>query len=68
LEGTYNNHLVQLPDDFIADQKLKDVIKGIAQMPLEHRQAWGINHLSRRPVPVFDHSLGKEAFPVSSLT
>jgi len=25
LEGTYNNHLVQLPDHFRADQKLKHV-------------------------------------------
>jgi len=34
LEGTYNDHLVQLPDQFRADQKLKRVIKGIVQMPL----------------------------------
>lgn len=32
LEG--NNHLVQLPEQFGADQKLKHVIKGIVQMPL----------------------------------
>jgi len=30
-------------------------------MPLKHRQAWGIDHLSRKPVPVFDHS--KEILP-----
>ena len=36
LEGTYNNHLVQLPDHFRADQKLKHIIKGTAQMPLKH--------------------------------
>ena len=36
LEGTYNNHLVQLPDHFRADQKIKHVIKGIVKMPLKH--------------------------------
>jgi len=36
LEGTYNNHLVQLPDHFRADQKFKHVVKGIVQMPLKH--------------------------------
>jgi len=35
LEGTYNDYLVQLPDHFRADQKLKYVIKGIVQMLLE---------------------------------
>jgi len=35
LKGTYNDHLVQLPDQFRADQKLKHV-KGILQMPLKH--------------------------------
>jgi len=34
LEGTDEDHLVQLPDQFRADQKLKDV-KGIVQMPLK---------------------------------
>ena len=29
-------------------------------MPLKHRQGWGIDHLSRKPVPVFDHPLGKD--------
>jgi len=29
LEGTYNDHLVQLPDHFMADQKLKHVINSI---------------------------------------
>ena len=36
LEGTYNDHRVQLPDHFRADQKLKHVIKGVVQMPLQH--------------------------------
>ena len=63
LEGTYNNRLAQLPDHFRADQKLKHAIKGIVQMPLKHWQAWGIDHLSRKPVPVFDHPLGKEMLP-----
>jgi len=29
LEGTYNDHLFQLPDHFRADQKLKYGFKGI---------------------------------------
>ena len=29
LDGTYNNHLVQLPDYFTADQKLKQITKGL---------------------------------------
>jgi len=36
LEGTYNNHLVQLPDHFRADKKLEHVIKGIVQIPFKH--------------------------------
>jgi len=31
-------------------------------MPVKHRQAWGINHLSRKPVPAFDHLLSKKIF------
>ena len=54
LEGTYNDHLVQLPDQFRADQKLKYIIKGMVQMSLKHWQAWGINHLSRKSFPGFD--------------
>lgn len=36
LEETYSNHLVQQPDDFRVDQKLKQITKGIVQMPLRH--------------------------------
>ena len=32
-----------------ANRKLKHVIEGIVQMPLEHCQAWGIIHLSMHP-------------------
>jgi len=60
---THNDHLVPLPDQLRADQQLKHVIKGIVQMPLEHQQAWGIDHLSRKPVPGFHHPLGKEMLP-----
>jgi len=35
LEGTYNDCLVQLLDNFRADQKLRHT-KGIVQMPLKH--------------------------------
>jgi len=33
LEGTYKNHLVQLPEHFRADQELKHIIKGMVRMP-----------------------------------
>jgi len=32
-------------------------------MPLKHGQAWGVDHLSGKPVPGFDHPLGKEMVP-----
>ena len=32
-------------------------------MLLEHWQAWGIDHLSRKPVPVLDNPLSEEMFP-----
>jgi len=35
--------------------KSKHVIKSIVQTPLKHWQAWGIDRLSRKPVPAFDH-------------
>ena len=35
LEGMYKDHLVQLPDLFRAYQKVKHIINGITQMPLE---------------------------------
>lgn len=47
----------------MADQKLRHVIKGIVQIPLKHWQAWDINHLSKKTVPVFNHPLGKEMLP-----
>lgn len=66
LEGT-SNYLVQLCDNLRADYKMKHVIKGIVEMPLKHWQTWGIDHLSRKPIPVFDHPLSKEIFLTSSL-
>ena len=35
MEGSYNDHLVQWPDQFRADQKLKHVKRCIFQMPLD---------------------------------
>ena len=32
-------------------------------MLLKHQTAWGIDHLSRKPVPAFVHPLGKEKLP-----
>ena len=43
--------------------KLKHVARGTVQMPRKHGQAWGIDHLSGKPVPVFDHPLAKEMLP-----
>jgi len=37
-------------------------------MPLKHCQAWGIDHLSRKPVPGFDTLLVKKHFLLSGLT
>ena len=36
LEGTYNDHVVQLSDQFRVNQKLKHGIQVIVQMPLKH--------------------------------
>lgn len=57
------DHLVWLPDHIRSKQKLKLINEGIIQIPLEHLQAWSINHLSRKSVPVFEHLHDKEIFP-----
>lgn len=36
MEGTFKNHLVQVPDQVRANQTLKHVNEGIVQRPLEH--------------------------------
>lgn len=36
LEGTFKDHLAQLPDLHGDNQKLKHIIEGTAQLPLEH--------------------------------
>ena len=36
LKGTYSDHLMELPDHFRADQKLKQGIKGVVQRSLKH--------------------------------
>lgn len=51
---TYRDQL-QLLDYFNANHRLKDTIKGIIQMLLEHYCVWGNNHLARKPVLVFDY-------------
>lgn len=61
LEGTYNHHLSScLTDSGLAKSC---VVKGIVQLPLEHWRAGGIDLLSRKPGPVFEHPLGKEILP-----
>lgn len=55
LEGTYNNHWIQLLGRLRSNQKLKHIIKSVIQMPFEHLQAWSTTHIIRKPVPLFDH-------------
>jgi len=63
LKRTFKGYQFQLPDSFRANQKLKRIIEGIIQMSLEHRQAWDINHLARKPVPVFDEPPSEDISP-----
>lgn len=58
MNDIYKHYLVQVPDCFRADQKLKHVVKGVGQMPLKQ----GVDHFLRKPVPVLDHPLCKEMF------
>lgn len=60
---TYTDHQVQPCDRFRANQELQRVNEGIVQVPVEHWQAWGINHLSEKPVTVFDCPHGNKMFP-----
>lgn len=62
LEGIFTDHQVWVPDHFKTNQKLKHVIEGILQIPLGHWQLWGISHLSKKSVLVFDHPHSKEVF------
>lgn len=41
--------------------------EGIDQIPLEHWQAWCINHLAGNPIPVLIHCHGKDIFIELSL-
>lgn len=43
--------------------KVKRVVKGVVQIALKRSHALGIDHLSKKPVPVPDHSLCEEMFP-----
>lgn len=65
LEGTYKDHLFQLPERIKANQKVRHIIKGINQMPLEHWQSRGMqgHDLAQKPVSGFDHPHGQEIFP-----
>lgn len=63
LELTCNDYPVQLLDQFRADQNLHHLVKGIFQVLLKQWEPEGFDHLSRNPVPVFDHILGEEMFP-----
>lgn len=41
--------------------KLK-FVQGIVQVLPQHWKAWGIDHLSRKPTPIFDRPVSKESF------
>lgn len=56
VEGSYNNHLVPLPDHFQGKQNRKHGIKCIVQMLSKHWRPWGIDHLSRKTVSVLGHA------------
>lgn len=59
MEGTFRDQ-IQLPGHFRDNQKLRLITEDIVRMPLERWQAWGTNHLTRKPMTVSDHSHGKE--------
>lgn len=63
LEGTFGDYVVQLPELYRANQKLKHINEVIIQLPLEHWQAWAISLLSRKPIQMFDHPHSMEIFP-----
>lgn len=63
LEVTNRDAQIQLRDYLRANKKLKCVTESIIQVHLE--KELGINYLSRKPAPVFDHHLNKEIFPVA---
>lgn len=47
--------------------RIVQIIEGIVQTSLEHREEWRINHPPRKPSPAFDHSHNKEFFVISNL-
>lgn len=44
MKGIYSNHLTQLIEYFVDDQKFNYGVNGIVQMPLKYWQAQGVNH------------------------
>ena len=53
LEGTFKDHLVQLPCNEQGHLQLDRVAQTPVQPDLECFQGWGIYRLSGQPVPVF---------------
>jgi len=51
----------------MAIHKFQHIINAITQMPLEHWQAWGISHHTRKSLLVFDHPHSKKKFPWCSV-
>lgn len=65
-EGTYKDW-VQLPNHCSASQKWKHIFESIAQMLFGCWQAQGINYLSRKPLPAYDHVMVKKLLLIFSL-
>jgi len=63
LEGTFKNHLVQLPCNEQRHLQLHQFAQSHIQPDLERLQGWGIHHLSGQPVPVLHHPYCKLLLP-----
>ena len=63
LEGTFKGHVVQLPCSEQRHVQLDQVAQSLIQPHFENLQGWGINHISRQPVPVPHHPHCKRLFP-----
>jgi len=68
LEGTFKDHLVQLPCNEQGHAQLNQVAQGLTQPGLESLQGWGINHISGQPVQGLTALTVKDYFLISHLS
>lgn len=61
MEMTFKDQ-IKVHDLFMDNKKLEYINEGIVLAPLQHWQAWGIVHLPRKPLPVFDCTHSTEIF------